>query len=464
MSNQGWLPVRPRAGALAASAFDPPEGGGGGGTVTPPAATTEALPDTDTPTAKTFSAFTDAEGLIDNYLSEIVDIEGTTTASGSGLGPYTYSGAGPGSAFMQLLHARDADNNILATAAHGVDIMPSPPSAVTPPAATFEAVATGGTPANKTFGAFTDPDGLIDNYVSTVVDISGTATATGTGLGAYSYSGTANGSAFVQTLTARDASNNPLATAVHGVQVAAAASGALGWETLADYDLTTIDTAAADTATTGDIALTVSSAAFVSLVDRTGSGTGSITPTNGTGVVVETVGAGSRSMAITHDWAGDGVDPTLTPVAIEAEYTISVSSTGTNIIVGAASAGSSALTGNVNMCLRAEDAGVNIELAPRVYTGSAVNDTVGLASASITTLSVSVLRLPEGIEIGYSLGALPADPRAHTYRRSWAKSQGFAAAPSDFALTDAVRAIFHVFNAAGTAVWTRARFRSLGVV
>jgi hypothetical protein len=180
--------------------------------------------------------------------------------------------------------------------------------------------------------------------------------------------------------------------------------------------------------------------------------------------VVETTGAGSRSMAITHDWAGDGVDPTLTPVAVEVEYSISTTTTGTNVIVGAASTGSSALTGNVNMCLRAEDAGANIELAPRVYTGSAVNDSVGLASASITTLSVSVLRMPEGLEIGYSLGALPADPRTHTYRRTWAKSQGFASAPSDFALTDDPRAIFHVFNSAGTAVWTRVRFRVLGVV
>lgn len=126
MSNQGWHAIRPRIGALTASAFSPPAEGGGG-TVTAPAATSEALPDTDTPTAKTFGAFTDTEGLIDNYASTILDIVGTTTASGSGLGPYTYSGAGPGTAFVHLLTARDASNNPLATAAHGVDIMPSPP-------------------------------------------------------------------------------------------------------------------------------------------------------------------------------------------------------------------------------------------------------------------------------------------------------------------------------------------------
>lgn len=238
MSNQGWHAIRPRIGALTASAFSPPAEGGG--TVTAPAATTEDLPDTDTPTAKTFGAFTDTEGLIDNYVSTIVDIVGTTTASGSGLGPYTYSGAGPGTAFVHLLTARDASNNPLATAAHGVDIMPSPPSAVTAPAATSESVASGGSPANKTFSAFTDPDGLIDNYVSAIVNISGTTTASGSGLGPWSYSGTSDGTAFVQTLTARDASNNPLATAVHGVQVASP-GGDYSWVTKADINFVGAD-------------------------------------------------------------------------------------------------------------------------------------------------------------------------------------------------------------------------------
>jgi hypothetical protein len=246
--------------------------------------------------------------------------------------------------------------------------------------------------------------------------------------------------------------------------VASAASGALGWVTLADYPLDTVDTASAVTTTTGDIALTVASAAFVSLVDRTGSGSGSITPTNGTGIVVETTGAGSRSMAITYDWASDGVDPSLTPVVVEAEYTVTTTGTGSNLVVGMASAGSSALSGNNNFGLRLEDAGANIELAPRVYKSAATNDSVGVASASITTVSVSVMMLPQGLEIGYSLGALPDDPRDHTYRRAYAWSQAFTAAPSDFSMTDSPRCIFHAFNSAGTYAWTRARFRALGVV
>ena len=302
MSNQGWYAIRPRLGALAASAFDPPaSGGGGGGTVTPPAATSEDLPDTDTPTAKTFSAFTDTEGLIDNYASSILNIVGTTTASGSGLGPYTYSGAGPGTAFVHLLTARDASNNPLATAAHGVDIMPSPPSAVTPPAATSESVASGGTPANKTFSAFTDPDGLIDNYVSAVTNVSGTTTATGTGLGAYSYSGTADGTAFVHTLTARDASNNPLATAVHGVQVASS-GGAYDWVTKADLDLSAADLAGpwssgTNNITTGSGATTIATVT----VTRSGSTSGNVQVTADGLTTTGVAGTGNVNAAINLD-------------------------------------------------------------------------------------------------------------------------------------------------------------------
>lgn len=331
---------------------------------------------------------------------------------------------------------------------------------VPPSAPAAQALASGSTSSSAiSWGSPTGGSGS-----TTTADVLTQDVGSGASLSAGAVVGLEDGDVCRVRRTWTDTVTGQTVSAVTTVSVAAAASGSLGWVTLADYDLTTVDTAAGITTTTGDIALTVGSAALVSLVDRTGSGSGTITPTNGTGVIVETVGAGSRSMAITHDWAGDGVDPTLTPVAVESTYVITSTGTGSNVIAGAASTGSSALTGNVNVALRAEDAGTNIELAPRVYTGSATNDAVGLASASITTVSVSVMRLPEGIEIGYSLGALPSDPRAHTYRRTWAKSQGFAAAPSDFALTDELRAIFHAFNAAGTYAWTRARFRSLGVV
>lgn len=331
---------------------------------------------------------------------------------------------------------------------------------VPPSAPAAQALASGSTSsAAISWGSPTGGSGS-----TTTADVLTQDVGTGASLSAGAVIGLEDGDVCRVRRTWTDSVTGQTVSATTTVSVAAAAGGSLGWTTLANYDLTGVDTALATTTTTGDIALTVGGAPFVSLVDRTGSGSGSITPTNGTGVIVETVGAGSRSMAITHDWAGDGVDASETPVVIEAEYTIISSTTGTNIIVGAASTGSSALSGNNNLGLRAEDVGVNIELAPRIYKSSATNDAVGLASAAITTLSVSIMRLPEGLEIGYSLGALPSDPRAHTYRRTWSWSQGFAAAPSGFSLTDTPRAIFHVFNAAGTATWTRARFRALGVV
>jgi hypothetical protein len=98
-------------------------------------------------------------------------------------------------------------------------------SIVTPPSSTTEAVAAGGSPAAKTFGAFTDPDGVIDNYNATIINAVGSTTVSGTGLGAYTFSGSADGDSFTLKLDARDSSNNILATALHTVNVAAAAGG-----------------------------------------------------------------------------------------------------------------------------------------------------------------------------------------------------------------------------------------------
>lgn len=98
-------------------------------------------------------------------------------------------------------------------------------SIVTPPVATTQAVASGGSPTAKTFSSFTDPDGVIDNYNATVVNVVGTTTATGTGLGPYTFSGSADGDSFTLKLDARNSSNEVLATAVHSVDIAAAAGG-----------------------------------------------------------------------------------------------------------------------------------------------------------------------------------------------------------------------------------------------
>ena len=109
---------------------------------------------------------------------------------------------------------------------------------VTAPAPTSQAVASGGTLSAKTFSAFTDPGSRIDNYVATTTNASGSTSWSGSGLGAYTPSGSADGDAGTLSLTARDSSNNPLATAVHSYERASAAGPS--WVVTSNTDLTAL--------------------------------------------------------------------------------------------------------------------------------------------------------------------------------------------------------------------------------
>ena len=110
-------------------------------------------------------------------------------------------------------------------------------STVTAPSPTSQSVSAGASLSAKTFGSFTDSGGLIDNYVSAVTNASGSASVSGSGLGAYTFGSTANGDSGTLSLTARDASNNPLATATHSFKIASA--GGAVWTTTAEVDFTT---------------------------------------------------------------------------------------------------------------------------------------------------------------------------------------------------------------------------------
>tara|TARA_R100001443_G_scaffold14286_9_gene24216 strand:- start:847 stop:1905 length:1059 start_codon:yes stop_codon:yes gene_type:complete len=94
-------------------------------------------------------------------------------------------------------------------------------AAVTPPSPTSEAVASGGTPSAKTFGAFTDPDSRIASYSSVITNATGSTARSGSNLGAYTFSGHGDGSSFTLSLHALDAGGNKLATATHTVNIAA---------------------------------------------------------------------------------------------------------------------------------------------------------------------------------------------------------------------------------------------------
>jgi hypothetical protein len=97
-------------------------GGGGGAPVQPPASTTEAVAAGDSPSAKTFGAFTDPDALIASYTAAMVNVIGSTAVTGTVLGPYTFSGTADGDAFTLKLNALNGSGQTLATAIHVVSI------------------------------------------------------------------------------------------------------------------------------------------------------------------------------------------------------------------------------------------------------------------------------------------------------------------------------------------------------
>jgi hypothetical protein len=130
-------------------------------------------------------------------------------------------------------------------------------SIVTPPSPTSEAVASGGSLTAKTFAAFTDPGGRIDasKYLATTTTASGSTSWSGTGLGPYTASGSADGDAGTLSLTARDSSLNPLATAVHSYERSTVAGAS--WVQTLNIDLTALSstTLAAGSQTVGGVTI-----------------------------------------------------------------------------------------------------------------------------------------------------------------------------------------------------------------
>jgi len=232
-------------------------GGGGGGSeaapVTPPDSTNESVSAGATPAAKTFGAFTDTGSQISSYQASVTNVDGGSgSAAGTGLGPYTFSSTADGKTYILSLAARKADNSVLATAVHVVTIETAavdPQSDVTPPAATSQAAASGATPAAKTFGAFTDPDTTISGYNAALANIVGSTSLSGSGLGAYTFSGFSDGDSFVVTLDARDSGGQVVATAVHAVSIAVAASGPSSLDP--DTNTNSLNTTNQSNATTG---------------------------------------------------------------------------------------------------------------------------------------------------------------------------------------------------------------------
>ena len=104
--------------------FDPNTGASGGATpggsdpVTPPAAASQAVAAGGSLAAVTFGAFTDPGARISSYAAGVKNIVGSGTISGTGLGPYTFSGTADSEVITVELDALDSGANILATAVY----------------------------------------------------------------------------------------------------------------------------------------------------------------------------------------------------------------------------------------------------------------------------------------------------------------------------------------------------------
>ena len=285
-----------------------------------------------------------------------------------------------------------------------------------------------------------------------------TVTVTGSGAGPYSVSiasGLSAGVSYVVRAVGTGGDGQ-----VAGVSLLVRVAPAMGWVTVVDYPLTGVDTAAAVTATGGTIALTVGGAPLVTLRAITGSGTGSLTPTNGTGVVFSASGGGIRNSHIDVDWAGLGIDPYVDTVAIQAEFSFTSIVSGGMILPMMHSSGSS-LSANFNFGMRWALNSTTYSVAPRFYNTTATIDTA-LSSGSTPfsgTYSASMELGPGGQTVRGHVGSLvlpPAmslGPRRYVNSASWGSTLMYPAGPPRpaFGVQDAV------------AAWRRIRVLRWGV-
>jgi len=254
---------------------------------------------------------------------------------------------------------------------------------------------------------------------------------------------------------------NP-ATGASGGPSNSGGGGTIDWKVVADYDLTTVDTAAATTGTTGSINLTVGGAPFVSLTGIDGVGTGSMTPTNGQGLVFAVTTTGQRSIMFDPDWAALGVSNVFRRIfAVEAQVAIGSLASGAAGYIMMASAASGAST-NSNIASRCTLSAGLYSINARTYHSGAVNDTADTTTASPPAAwSASVLRCPEGIEICHGLTTLPANPDLQTFvgRRRSQDFPTFVKAGSLRLGTDPKLALELFGNSGGNSSMTVRRLR-----
>lgn len=95
-----------------------PAAGGAVSPVEPPPDLSESVAAGGSLADVQWAPFTDAGGRIASYALSTVNVSGSATASGSGLGPYVISGEADGELLLLVLDALDASGNVLASAAY----------------------------------------------------------------------------------------------------------------------------------------------------------------------------------------------------------------------------------------------------------------------------------------------------------------------------------------------------------
>ena len=108
---------------------------------------------------------------------------------------------------------------------------------VQPPGPTSQATAAGVNFSAKTFGSFTDPDGVVASFQAVTTNSRGSTSWSGSGLGAYTAS-SADGDAGTLSLNAKNADGDVVATAVHTYERAAPAGET--WTQVYTKDLTSL--------------------------------------------------------------------------------------------------------------------------------------------------------------------------------------------------------------------------------
>ena len=269
------------------------------------------------------------------------------------------------------------------------------PQPGTPPAPTSESVSAGGSPANKTFGSFTDPGSRINNFNATITNVVGSTSISGSGLGAYSFSGSADGNSFVVELDARDASNNILATAVHAVSIASTSAAA--WSTIHTVDFTSDVTDLTLTKGGGDTNLrnnaNSATKAVVGYADRVATTRSSAVVTASAGkflLTSDSNGSSTKSSFVYTKFteSGTGVDWSNRAKAYAIDIVISSLAWGSNgdvIFVGLGTSDSGINSGSFFGVRFDRDGASDFVDSGRRYLGSGENGSEQNASVSAIT-------------------------------------------------------------------------------